>query len=261
MHDLNGQEGVMGWLEDISGKFIRATPIGWAANAAGYGDQLEEGTSNFVGELTGTAADERALAARQASIAKSEGIQRDSLNRQIGEQRPWQQAGLDALSGLQNPEFQRDFSAGDFQADPGYQFRLGEGQKAVERSAAARGGLLSGANLKGVERFSQGLASQEYQNAYGRFNADKTRRFNRLSSLAGRGQAASDKISGLRVGNANQLSRLEEGRGNAQAANEISQYGRYRDIASLAAGAYSGGAGGATASQGLPAPSSRPRAI
>ena len=52
--------------------------------------------------------------------------------------------------------------------DPGYQFRLQQGQKALETSAAARGGLLSGGTLKGIQDYAQGLASQEYGNVYAR---------------------------------------------------------------------------------------------
>lgn len=59
-------------------------------------------------------------------------------------------------------------TADTLKLDPGYQFRLDEGQKALERSAAARGGLTSGGTIKATERYAQGLASQEYQNAYNR---------------------------------------------------------------------------------------------
>lgn len=52
--------------------------------------------------------------------------------------------------------------------DPGYQFRQDEARRALEASAAARGGLLSGSTLRGVTDLSQTLASQEYQNAYNR---------------------------------------------------------------------------------------------
>lgn len=70
-------------------------------------------------------------------------------------------------------------------ATPGYQFRLGEGLRAVERSAAARGILGSGATLKGLQRYGEGLASQEY----GDFA-------NRLASLIGLGQTAATTAGG-----------------------------------------------------------------
>ena len=60
------------------------------------------------------------------------------------------------------------FDTEDLYDDPGYQWRLDQGNKAVERSAAAGGMLQSGKTLKGLQRWSQGLASQEYKDAYGR---------------------------------------------------------------------------------------------
>src|SRR5262249_49173751 len=60
--------------------------------------------------------------------------------------------------------------------DPGYQFRLNEGMKALQNSAAASGGLLSGPTLKALTNYSQGAASQEYANAFNRFM--QNRQFN-----------------------------------------------------------------------------------
>ena len=62
--------------------------------------------------------------------------------------------------------------------DPGYAWRMSEGMKALEKSAAARGGLLSGATMKGIQQYGQGLASEEYQNAFNRY---QTTRANTLS--------------------------------------------------------------------------------
>jgi hypothetical protein len=81
-----------------------------------------------------------------------------------------------------------------FQADPGYAFRMSEGMKGLERSAAARGGLLSGSTLKGIQRFGQDLASQEYQNAFNRYGVERERRLNPLQSLAGVGQTTSREL-------------------------------------------------------------------
>lgn len=67
----------------------------------------------------------------------------------------------------------------EFQESPGYQFRLAEGNKALDRSAAGRGMLLSGAQLKEAQRYNQGMASNEFGNF-----------FNRLYELAGMGQNA-----------------------------------------------------------------------
>jgi hypothetical protein len=69
--------------------------------------------------------------------------------------------------------------------DPGYQFRLAEGQKALERSAAARGGLNSGGTLKALARYSQGVASDEFQRSFERFQAERKSRGDLLTGAAG----------------------------------------------------------------------------
>ena len=61
-----------------------------------------------------------------------------------------------------------EFDASDLEDDPGYQWRLEQGQKGIERAGSAGGFLGSGRTLKRMGRWSQGLASQEYDRAYGR---------------------------------------------------------------------------------------------
>ena len=89
----------------------------------------------------------------------------------------------------------RPFGTEQFQADPGYAFRQAEGMKALERSAAARGGLLSGGTLKGIQRFGQDLASQEYGNAFNRYQIERAARLNPLQSLMGAGQSAANTMT------------------------------------------------------------------
>jgi len=67
--------------------------------------------------------------------------------------------------------------------------------KALERSAAARGNLLSGSTLKGVQRFGQDLASQEYQNAFNRYQIERSAKLNPLQSLMGSGQSATNVMT------------------------------------------------------------------
>jgi hypothetical protein len=90
----------------------------------------------------------------------------------------------------------KSFGNEQFQQDPGYGFRQAEGMKALERSAAARGNLLSGSTLKGVQRFGQDLASQEYQNAFNRYQVERSAKLNPLQSLMGSGQSATNVMTG-----------------------------------------------------------------
>lgn len=115
----------------------------------------------------------------------------------------------------------RNFTMADYQADPGYQFRLDQGQQALERSAAARGGLLSGGALKDTTAYAQGMASQEYGNAYNRFNNDQSTIWNRLSGLAGVGQQANNTIAQVGQNTASQIGQNTIGAGNAIAAGQV----------------------------------------
>lgn len=115
----------------------------------------------------------------------------------------------------------RGFTMADYQADPGYQFRLDQGQQALERSAAARGGLLSGGALKDTTAYAQGMASQEYGNAYNRFNNDQSTIWNRLSGLAGVGQQANNTIAQVGQNTATQIGQNTIGAGNAIAAGGV----------------------------------------
>jgi hypothetical protein len=67
----------------------------------------------------------------------------------------------------------RDFQRSDFEADPGYQFRIEEGNKGIEGSAAARGSVLSGAAMKALARFNQDTASNEYGKVFDRYGQNR----------------------------------------------------------------------------------------
>lgn len=112
-----------------------------------------------------------------------------------------------------------------FEASPGYQFRLDEGMKAIERAAAARGLRLSGGALKDTARFGQGLASDEYGAFYGRTMNDYNRQYgeamddqNLLRSIAGIGQTATQQQIGAGTNYANATSGNLLRMGDAQAA-------------------------------------------
>lgn len=154
-----------------------------------------------------------AYAANKASQTQADAAQQSSdtqmqmFRESQAAQEPWRQAGLDALNKLVPLTEYKNFSAADFQADPGYAFRLSEGQKALERSAAARGGLLSGGTGKALQRFGQDYGSQEYTNAFNRYQTERAARLAPLQSLAGLGQTTAQQIgqqgmqTGANVGN------------------------------------------------------------
>jgi hypothetical protein len=118
------------------------------------------------------------------------------FERQVELQEPFRKVGVNALPELVAASKYTPFTMQQFQADPGYAFRLQEGLKALDRSAAARGGLLSGATLKGAQRYGQDLGSQEYTNAFNRYQIERQARLNPLQSLAGMSQTAANTLTG-----------------------------------------------------------------
>jgi hypothetical protein len=157
------------------------------------------------------AAETQAQAAEQGTAA-----QERMFERQVQLQEPWRKAGETALNKLipLATEY-TPFGMNQFQADPGYAFRLSEGQKALERSAAARGGLLSGATGKALQRYGQEMGSQEYQNAFNRYQTERAARLQPLQSLAGVGQTSANTLTSA-AGTMGQ--NIAEGIGSAAAA-------------------------------------------
>lgn len=84
----------------------------------------------------------------------------------------------------------KEFSLSDYVADPGYQFRLEQGNKAIDAANSKRGNFYSGAALKEANKYNSGMASQEYGSAYDRYQNNKNTLYNRLSGLSSSGQNA-----------------------------------------------------------------------
>ncbi len=93
--------------------------------------------------------------------------------------------GMEGFGSLGNT-----FSQSNLANDTGYQFRLGEGQKAIERAASAGGSLASPSTAKALMAYNQGLASDEFGNAFNRDLQSRSTLFNMLSGLSGSGQQA-----------------------------------------------------------------------
>jgi hypothetical protein len=161
------------------------------------------------GGLMAKSAAKKASKAQVQAAQDANAAQERMFQKQMELQEPFRQGGLTAqdqimqLLGIGGDKaaqgygsMAKAFGTEQFQQDPGYAFRQAEGMKALERSAAARGNLLSGSTLKGVQRFGQDLASQEYQNAFNRYQVERAARLNPLQSLMGSGQSAANVMTG-----------------------------------------------------------------
>ena len=167
----------------------------WMLPAAIFGSALLGGSSSRSAASTQAAAADRSAELQKQISDQQIALQREQFNRQLELQEPFRQAGVNALNKLAPLASEyTQFGMDQFQQDPGYAFRLSEGMKTLERGAAARGGLLSGATMKGLQRYGQDLASQEYQNAFNRYGIERERRLNPLQSLAGVGQTSAQQV-------------------------------------------------------------------
>lgn len=176
---------------------------------------LGAGASIISGNKAANAQKDAANQATQVQLAQNAEAKRQ-YDQNRADLAPYRDAGYTALGQIgagtkAGGEFNRNFTMADFRADPGYAFRTAEGMRGLEASAAARGGALSGGALKAIARYNQDAASQEYGAAYNRYNNDTTTRYNRLASIAGVGQTATN--SGIAAGN-DYVSQLQQGANN-----------------------------------------------
>jgi len=179
----------------------------WMALAIG-GSALLGANAAKSAAKTQAAATDRAGEVQKETVDQQIALQREMFNKQMELQQPYQQAGVNALNKLQGMADYTLFGPEQFSKDPGYGFRMNEGMKALDRQAAARGGLISGGALKAAQRFGQDLGSQEYQNAFNRYQIERAAKLGPYQSLAGVGQTAANTMGanagqfGSNVGNA-----------------------------------------------------------
>jgi hypothetical protein len=196
--------------------------------------------------------------AQREAAAQSAAAQREAADKSIAAQRemfdigradlqPYREGGVTAQNRLTTllgiggdttaadyGKYSKDFGMSDFTTDPGYQFRLEQGIKALNASAAAKGMGMSGANIKGATEYGQNLGSQEYQNAFNRYQTNRTAQLAPLQSLYAGGQAAAagsaaqaqalgQNLGSTYTGLGQGLGQAAVASGNAQATGYLNQ--------------------------------------
>jgi len=204
----------MGWFKSIKKAVKKVTGV--AKDASGVINAIGDiAGANKQAKAISSAADTEAESARYAldlqerMFNQQNALQRQLYDEQIARQEPFRLSGLQAQTRLNTllglgpntgssryGKYAGDFSMQNFQADPGYAFRMSEGLKSLDRQAAARGGLISGGALKAAQRYGQDLGSQEYQNAFDRYQINRANQLQPLQSLMGAGQTATNQLAG-----------------------------------------------------------------
>jgi hypothetical protein len=158
--------------------------------------------------VIGSSAAKKAAKAQQQSTDAAIAEQHRQFDLNRADLEPWRTAGGSAITGgyaMLQPGY-------DYTASPGYQFRLDEGLRGVENSAAARGLLQSGGTLKGIDKYAEGLAAQDFND-----------QFNRYMSVASGGQQATQAGAQLGQQGANSIADLLTQAGNAKASGYMGQ--------------------------------------
>jgi hypothetical protein len=181
----------------------------WTAGAIVGSALIGSSASRSAGET-------QAGAAREASALSNEQFQQTRQD-----QMPFLQAGVRALGKLEGAADYTPFGMDQFQADPGYAFRLKEGQKALDAQAAARGGLISGNALRAATSYGQEMGSQEYTNAFNRYQQERAARLQPLQSLAGVGQTTAANLGAAGAANAGAMGNYLTGGAAADAAGRV----------------------------------------
>jgi hypothetical protein len=176
----------------------------------------------------------KAAQTQSEAADKSAALQEKMYNENVQRQQPFYEAGVNALPELVQASKYTPFSMSQFRADPGYGFRLSEGTKALERSAAARGGLISGGAAKAATRYGQEMASNEYTNAFNRYQQERQARLGPLQSLTGTAQTTANTLGNAGTTMAGNVGEAYMGSANARASG----YAGMADAASSGLGTY-----------------------
>lgn len=179
--------------------------MSWAAVAVAGGALL----GGMLGSSASKKAAKEQTAASRAAIAE-QARQYDTTRADLA---PWMdagQAGLGRMRDLLGLGTSTLTPEQVMEQSPGYQFRLGQGEQAIDRAAGAQGLRRSGATLKALTRFGQDYASNEFGNIY-----------NRLAGISGTGQQTGAQLGQFGAQNAGNIGNLMTGAANARGAAGI----------------------------------------
>ena len=189
------------------------------------GGALVSGAGSLLGGIFGGKSAERGAQTQANAALESARLQKQMFDIQNQQQAPYREQGYAALKDIagMKPYLTHQYGAEDFQQgmDPGYAFRLQQGQMANQRAANLGGGLIGGNALRGMQDYTQGQASQEYQNAFNRYQTQRGNIYNSLASIAGLGQTSLGQTGQLAGTTAQNVGGAFAGAGSALGAGQV----------------------------------------
>ena len=150
---------------------------------------------------------------------------------------PYTAKGITALNQMTtDPYFTHQFNNQDLNASlaPGYDFRLGQGQRATNQAQNATGGFMGGNAQKALQDYTQNFASGEYTNAFNQYQQQRSNIYSNLNQIAGYGMTGTQGQANAMLGTGTNIANVGLANANAQAASQVAQGNIYGNIANTA---------------------------
>ena len=205
--------------------------------SAMVGSTVLSAGAGLFGASQQAAGQDKALAAQTAAQEKELALKTRIFDENKANAKPWIDVGREALTTLdtkiKDGSFDlRAYGMEDLLQDPGYKYRVEQGQKALERSAAARGKLVSGNQLAATVELGQEMGSQEFDNAFARTSGERDREYSRLWDQSAQGLSATNALSGTATNFANSAGATIAAGGNAAANAAVNTGNVWADFGS-----------------------------
>lgn len=183
-----------------------------------------------IGAVASSSSASKAANAQENAANTASNTSNAQYNQTRTDQKPFMDAGYWGINKIQEGlqpggQFTKNFGMGDLQSDPIYQERMRvgipQGDTSISRMYNSRGGLLSGGTLKALSRYNQDYASSEGNNAFNRFQTNRSNQLQPLQALAGEGQSSTNFVGNAGANNATTIGNNTMQAGNARASGYI----------------------------------------
>ena len=204
-----------------------------------------------VGGLLASKGSKDAANIQAGAADRAAQLQKEAYDQTVARNQPFVSGGLQSFNALLDRlglsgnaaapgygTFGKVPTAQDVMNEPGYQFGLSEGQKALKNMTNARGMSYSGAALKAADRYATDYAGTQYGNAFNRNQSANQQAYNQFANLANMGQNAANNQGQAGANYATQTGAALQGGAGAQAANALAQGNIWQNALNQTVSAY-----------------------